>query len=187
MAQAQGADHEDGDAPCVGYCWRSSSSCGPWSRSSRSWRTSNRCGASIRTRGSALRPQPAAPSAAGGTGSAPKSKVRSAARAEPSWHRHQPDRTQQRRRQWHSQRRSWPTRLPPSGKRLTTFEASYPRCIHSEIMTHRRAGRGRVPHCRVGHRAHIGSARRGLLYVHGADSFHLTHRGLGALGRWPLA
>jgi thymidylate synthase ThyX len=27
--------------------------------------------------------------------------------------------------------------IAPSGKRLTTFEASYPRCIHSEIMTHR--------------------------------------------------
>jgi thymidylate synthase ThyX len=25
----------------------------------------------------------------------------------------------------------------PSGKRLTTFEVQYPRCIHSEIMTHR--------------------------------------------------
>jgi thymidylate synthase ThyX len=27
--------------------------------------------------------------------------------------------------------------LAPSGKRLTTFEVTYPRCIHSEIMTHR--------------------------------------------------
>lgn len=27
--------------------------------------------------------------------------------------------------------------IAPSGHRLTTFEATYPRCIHSEIMTHR--------------------------------------------------
>jgi len=27
--------------------------------------------------------------------------------------------------------------VAPSGKRLTTFEMTYPRCIHSEIMTHR--------------------------------------------------
>lgn len=27
--------------------------------------------------------------------------------------------------------------VAPSGKRLTTFEVTYPRCIHSEIMTHR--------------------------------------------------
>lgn len=27
--------------------------------------------------------------------------------------------------------------IAPSGRRLTTFEATYPRCIHSELMTHR--------------------------------------------------
>jgi thymidylate synthase ThyX len=31
--------------------------------------------------------------------------------------------------------------IGPSGKRLTTFEATYPRCIHSEIMTHRMISR----------------------------------------------